>query len=581
MTPCKNGSTHPSTWSKGIKAVHGARQAGAVLLAALAVACGDATSEGPDPLLDEKPAGLALGAKGPEVERLFAFLQNYGYFENESLRVIYPDWQPVVATLPEDPAVFDETMEEGLRAYQRLNGLKVTGIVDDETATLMAQPRCGHPDEDPAQRDPSRKFTRASTVWSNPNVTYTIENYPTRANTAAKRDFVYAAILAAQATWSTVSTVTWTARSLDGNIRLHWYSGTQPPGSYKDMDGPGGTLAWGYYPTNGNLHLDDAETWNVASGDGGTDTQAVVLHELGHTLGLMHSGISTAVMHPTYASGRRALTLDDINAINATYASWANMTNGGAATDIGIGPSGGTWIITNTNVAGGKTIAYNFGTTWGEVPGGAVRISVGPHIRGNQSGPPWDRPWVVNSNGNTYRQTPTGSGVDYWQTLGNFLATDIAVSHTTGQAVAIGAGTNNTKLYRYDETLGWQYWATPTGSPALKRIALSSNATWVVTTSGVIMRLFNNAWQTVPGAARDIGSNSTTTWIIGTDNVTGGGSVWVWSEQPGVAGSDIPNAVWGWYKTTDSGAGTNIAVKPDGSPWVTTSTTAIYRRSRD
>jgi predicted Zn-dependent protease len=45
----------------------------------------------------------------------------------------------------------------------------------------------------------------------------------------------------------------------------------------------------------------------------------VVLHELGHSLGLDHSSDFEAVMYPSYSRSTGTLTQDDINGIQHIY----------------------------------------------------------------------------------------------------------------------------------------------------------------------------------------------------------------------------------------------------------------------
>jgi hypothetical protein len=89
------------------------------------------------------------------------------------------------------------------------------------------------------------------------------------------------------------------------------------------FDGAGRTLAHTFYPAPpnpeplaGDVHLDDDESWRIGAD---TDVYSVVLHELGHALGLGHSDTPGTVMYPFY---RRAgtLTAEDISALQQLYA---------------------------------------------------------------------------------------------------------------------------------------------------------------------------------------------------------------------------------------------------------------------
>src|SRR4051794_39161573 len=65
----------------------------------------------------------ALGDRGEHVAQTYAYLHRFGYFPNRSLARRYPQWRPAVAFAPDDPEVFDETLQTAVRLFQEANGL--------------------------------------------------------------------------------------------------------------------------------------------------------------------------------------------------------------------------------------------------------------------------------------------------------------------------------------------------------------------------------------------------------------------------------------------------------------------------
>jgi len=94
------------------------------------------------------------------------------------------------------------------------------------------------------------------------------------------------------------------------------------------FDGPSGVLAHAYQPgtaaifsngtLGGDVHLDNDENWTL-DGIGGFDLATVLLHELGHSLGLGHSDDIMSVMFPFYQGVRLQLAADDIAGIQTIY----------------------------------------------------------------------------------------------------------------------------------------------------------------------------------------------------------------------------------------------------------------------
>ena len=130
-------------------------------------------------------------------------------------------------------------------------------------------------------------------------------------------------------TWANVSGFTNLGQVTDGNVG---FGDLEANGGHLgdirigaiNIDGPSGVLAHAYQPGTqsifgvggtiaGDMHIDSSEDWV-----GTFDLASVILHELGHSLGLGHSTDINAVMYPFY-SGQLTLGADDIAGIQSIY----------------------------------------------------------------------------------------------------------------------------------------------------------------------------------------------------------------------------------------------------------------------
>ncbi|KAI5632524.1 hemopexin domain-containing protein [Phthorimaea operculella] len=201
--------------------------------------------------------------------------------------------------------------------------------LDEETNKVMSLPRCGVRDKVGFGESRSKRYALQGSRWRVKNLTYKIAKYPTRLNRAE----VDAELAKAFSVWSDYTDLTFTQkRSGQVHIEIRFEKGEHGDGD--PFDGPGGTLAHAYFPVyGGDAHFDDAEMWSINSRRG-TNLFQVAAHEFGHSLGLSHSDVRSALMAPFYRGYDPAFQLDqdDVLGIQALY---GRKTQ----TDIGGGPS--------------------------------------------------------------------------------------------------------------------------------------------------------------------------------------------------------------------------------------------------
>ncbi|KAL3274574.1 hypothetical protein HHI36_015957 [Cryptolaemus montrouzieri] len=139
--------------------------------------------------------------------------------------------------------------------------------------------------------------------------------------------------------WSRHSKLTFTEVNSDrADILIYFYS--REHGDNFDFDGKGVVLAHAFFPNGGKsteVHFDADETWIMSSDPDieGTNFFNVAAHEFGHSLGLAHSSVDTALMYPWYKEiedngDTFELPDDDRNAIQTLYGTrqdrlWGNI----------------------------------------------------------------------------------------------------------------------------------------------------------------------------------------------------------------------------------------------------------------
>ena len=191
------------------------------------------------------------------------YLERYGYLE--------PEFE-LVGTRS------GQKIERAILKFQKLAGLKLTGVLDTKTKDMMESPRCGVKD--------------------------VIANY----------------VIEAFSMWQKASNLVFTRiNSAPADIEISFAK--YEHGDGEPFDGQGPILAHAFFPKDGgDMHVDDSENWTVDEFNG-KDLMQTVVHELGHSLGLEHSDVSSSVMAPFYRGWDPflQLTQDDEQAIASLY----------------------------------------------------------------------------------------------------------------------------------------------------------------------------------------------------------------------------------------------------------------------
>jgi hypothetical protein len=574
-------------------AINGRLTTNLLLAAFVAVASGCGSSDGAGtPATDSTRVpsiDLALGAQGDEVRFVHAYLKQFGYFPNSDLEQQYPRWRPIVAQAPAAADVYDEHTVEAVRALQANMGLPKTGVVDAPTRALLVTPRCAVPDGI-TRFDPSDKFSLLSYTRGN-KVTYSFQGAGGPANA------VFTAISAASE-WMGASNdgfdMSLTTDSADISISF----GSFPPCQNGTQCTNGQTS-----PDGSTITLNTARSWSIGTTTPARqmDLESIVLHEMGHALGLGHSSLTGAVMYPFFNVGQQPKQLpieDDRVPMIANFGGWTLLP--GAARDIGIGANGDVWVIGTDGNTDGSIFKWNPNTSqWDHelAHGAGVRISVMPG----------GAPVVVTSNGNMYlRQTGVPSrSSDAWYPL-----VAPGISNITG-ALDVGVGADGSiwtvangpsggdgtvfKLGTLDVFHGVASWVQDQSGGAGQRIAVGSDGIpWVINSPGQVWQRqtkdpTTGSWnlQRSGGGtpAVDIGiSGDPYPWVTAFvspssffDPFTQ--KVVVLDSQAGLIGGAPAENSWVSMKSQpvlDALSPSSIAASPYDQVWVVSSTNQIY-----
>lgn len=268
--------------------------------------------------------GCKKGDHVKGISKLKNFFRYYGYLKH---RV-----NGTGDLINDDDDAFDFLLESAVKTFQQYFHLNPTGSLNSETISQLATPRCGVPD---IVNGTTNRMLSEHEGHDHHGLPHAVSHYAffpgrlkwpsskyhlTYAFLPGTRADAKAPVARAFATWarSTHFKFSLTSNYQRANLKIAFYKGNHKDGY--PFDGPGGTLAHAFAPTDGRFHYDGSEKWSVGAVRGRYDLQTVALHEIGHLLGLGHSKVQKAIMYPYIKSGTtKGLNADDIKGIKVLY----------------------------------------------------------------------------------------------------------------------------------------------------------------------------------------------------------------------------------------------------------------------
>ncbi|KAJ9594898.1 hypothetical protein L9F63_013803, partial [Diploptera punctata] len=406
------------------------------------------------------------------------YLSQFGYFNSQA------------RSFNSGAMVSEDSIRKAIAEFQAFAGLDITGELDNETKETMSLPRCGVKDKVGYASDTrSKRYALQGSRWRVKELSYRISKYPS--NLAASK--VDPEIERAFKIWSDVSGLNFVKKD-KGQVHIEVRFEKGEHGDGDPFDGPSGTLAHAFFPVyGGDAHFDDTEPWSVRSYRG-TNLFQVAAHEFGHSLGLSHSDVKTALMAPFYRGYEPYFQLDDddIQGIQALYGKPTaivqpgsvapttttstrapvvntrqddELCNDGTVDTILTSPDGNTyafkgehyWMLTDTGVAPGypRLISDNW-------PGLPAHIDAAFTYR----------------NGKTYFFKDS----EYWRYVGSNMDGDYPKRISDGfngipdniDAALVWSG--NGKIYFYKGSKFWRY--DPSQKPPVKSVYPKPISNW-------------------------------------------------------------------------------------------------------
>ncbi|CAL1375338.1 unnamed protein product [Linum trigynum] len=272
---------------------------------------------------------LEGGRRGQSIEGLRdvkQYLQKFGYYLNDD----HKDTNANEATVHQNYDEFDELLEAAIKRYQLTHRIPVSGALDRATTTQMMIPRCGVSDHGLVimtvdygdQKKPNDyAFFPGKPKWNKNNLQYRF-GITSSPPAGLEEPTIKAAVDKAFQSWKNVTEFTFdyvAGTFAPADLKISFFS--RRHGDRSPFQGAKGATAHAFPPRYGELHYNADFKWSDDPSPTEMDLESIAVHEIGHTLGLLHSVNKAAIMYPYLNTGKikRELQSADIEGIRKLY----------------------------------------------------------------------------------------------------------------------------------------------------------------------------------------------------------------------------------------------------------------------
>ncbi|CAF0957560.1 unnamed protein product [Didymodactylos carnosus] len=205
-----------------------------------------------------------------------------------------------------------ESLNKMIKSFQQYFDLNETGILDAATLAVMKLPRCAIVDK-PSQ---SRTHQLMSTIWPRFNLKYRIDSYVDDISESQQINLVEDAFNE----WSKHTPLKFARVCDDCTADIVLGFENDDHGDAYPFDAQ--SVAHAFQPHDSRIHLNyDAKWTDSFNSTSNTEVNMflIVLHGIGHALGLDHIKSKQSIMHPNYQLKQRSEVLAPIDQTNIQY----------------------------------------------------------------------------------------------------------------------------------------------------------------------------------------------------------------------------------------------------------------------